>query len=250
MYKHETFPRAPVTEALIDLRAGPGDEKTLDQLESLTQKLSPRFPIKENRFEIQYQLTVKKEGTGAESEAKSKQIGYVMFSESRDRAVQVRLNGFAFSKMRPYESWENLRDEARDLWIAYQNEVTPRKIDRLSVRFINRIELPLPISAFQDYILTGPQIAPTLPQGPNEFFFRIVVPNPAYDRMAATITSTIERPEQDGRVLPYIFDIDAFASVDLDPSSDVIWSAFEKLREYKNTIFFLSITEKARELFR
>ena len=250
MYEHETFPNAPITEALVDVRVTFGGDIRLEQLDKLSERFLERFPTKEKQITHQYALKVEDAAGSAESHATSRTLGYVLFSEKRDKAVQLRVNGFAFSKMKPYESWRSLRDEAREHWKTYCETMKPSRAVRLAVRYINRIELPLPISEFQEYVLTGPQIADGIPQGLLEFFFRVVIPNPDDDQMRATVTSTMEKPEQGGKTLPYIFDVDAFTPVDLDPTGDEIWPTLEKLRDYKNLIFFLSTTEKAKELFR
>ena len=250
MFKHETFPNTPITEALIDVRVTFESAVKLDQLEKLSEQFSTRFPIKKTKIAHEYALKLQDAAGGSESHAKSKILGYVLFTENRDKAVQLRVDGFAFSKLKPYESWSALCDEAREHWETYRGELGPSRIARLAVRYINRIELSLPITEFQDYVLTGPQIADNIPQGLAEFFFRVVVPNPDDVQMRATITSTMEKLEQDNKVLPYIFDIDAFTPVDLDPTDEEIWVAFERLREYKNLIFFNSMTEKAKEMFR
>lgn len=250
MFKHETFPNAPITEALIDVRVTFESAVKLDQLEKLSEQFSTRFPIKETQIAHEYAVRVQDAAGGVESHAKSKILGYVRFTENRDKAIQLSVNGFAFSKLKPYESWPALRDEAREHWETYRGELGPSRIARLAVRYINRIELSLPITEFQDYILTCPQIAEDIPQGLAEFFFRVVVPNPDDEQMRATIISTIEKLEQDNKVLPYIFDIDASMPVDLDPTDDEIWPVFERLRDYKNLIFFNSMTEKAKEMFR
>ncbi len=250
MFKHETFPNAPITEALIDVRVTFESAVKLDQLEKLSEQFSTRFPIKKTQIAHEYAVKVTDTAGGAESHTKSEILGYVRFTENRDKAVQLRVDGFAFSKLKPYESWSALRDEAREHWETYRGELGPSRIARLAVRYINRIELSLPITKFQDYVLTGPQIADDVPQGLAEFFFRVVVPNPDDEQMRAIITSTMEKLEQDNKVLPYIFDIDAFMPVDFDPTDEEVWSAFDRLRDYKNLIFFNSTTEKAKEMFR
>lgn len=253
MYKHETFPNAPITEALIDLRVtfGSGDQSDrLARLEQLAKGLSDLFPNIEKRMEHQYAFKVEDSAGTAETHARSRQSGFVGFAEDRKKAVQLRVDGFAFSKMKPYESWSSLRDEACNLWNAYREAMNPSKVVRLAVRYINRIELPLPIAEFQDYILTGPQVADGIPQGLAEFFFRVVIPNTEDPKIQAAVTSTMEKIDKNAKVLPYIFDIDAFTPVELDPTDDAVWSTLHKLRDYKNLIFFLSMTEKAKVLFR
>jgi uncharacterized protein (TIGR04255 family) len=249
-FKHETFPNAPITEALIDLRATFGGEVDLEQLEALAGEFAKKFPVKEPRIEHSYELKVEGDTGDAETHARSKRIGYVLFSEDRGKAIQLRVNGFSFSKMKPYEDWISLRDEAQKHWEIYRDTMKPNRVARLAVRYINRIEIPLPIDEFENYILTGPNIAEGVPQGVNEFFFRLVIPSQEDARIQAVVTSTIEKPSENGETLPYIFDIDAFTPTDLDPTSKGVWATLEKLRDYKNLIFFKSTTDKAKELFR
>ena len=250
MYTHETFPNAPLTEAMIDLRVTYKSDVHLDQLQQLSERCSESFPVKNTLIAHELAMKIWDATGSAESRATSKKLGYLQFTKNRDRAIQLRADGFAFSKLKPYESWSSLCADAHTHWDTYREVMSPTRIVRLAVRYINRIELELPITDFQDYIRTVPQIADGIPQGLTEFFFRVVVPNPDDDQIQAIITSTIEKPEQDRKTLPYIFDIDAFTPVDLDPSDEKLWPTLEKLRDFKNLIFFLSTTEKAKELFR
>ena len=249
MYKHETFPRAPITEALIDIRVSPPEDISFDQLEQFAAAVSERFPTKEERF---YQKAGIKLEMGAPVEViedTREKTGFILFSESRDKAVQARRDGFTLSKLKPYESWDALRGEARELWALYRELVAPGKVVRLAARYINRIEIPLPMSDFKDYILTGPEIAPGIPQAIAEMFFRVVIPKPEIEA-TAIINSIMEKPTEDGTILPYILDIDVIKKIEIESASEKIWDLFEDIRNYKNDIFFNSITERAKKMFR
>jgi uncharacterized protein (TIGR04255 family) len=110
------------------------------------------------------------------------------------------------------------------------------------------LELPLPFKDFKEYILTTPEISPALPQGLKTFFMRLEIPHESYQAVAI-ITETMEAPSSTLR-LPVILDIDVIRETTVSPSSSEIWQVFEQLRDFKNEIFFNSITEKAKELFR
>ena len=69
MFKHETFPNAPITEALIDVRVTFERAVKLDQLEKLSEQLSKRFPIKETQIAHEYALKVQDAAGGVESPA-------------------------------------------------------------------------------------------------------------------------------------------------------------------------------------
>ena len=68
---------------------------------------------------------------------------------------------------------------------------SPKKVIRLGLRYINRIEIPLPMRDFKDYILTVPEIAPGVPQGLERFFMRLVIPSDEAQAVAV-VTQSME----------------------------------------------------------
>lgn len=122
-------------------------------------------------------------------------------------------------------------------------------IVRLAVRYINRIELPLPFGDFREFVRTAPDIAPELPQSLSALFFRVEIPEPG-KTFSATITEAMEPITEASTHLPLIFDIDVVDQRSVEASSPLIWDAFERMRQYKNELFFRSMTARALELFR
>lgn len=249
MVDHETFRNAPITEALLDIQVSLPEDSDLSSLDLFSEKMTEEFPIKEPRTLYGGGMEFKGDSPPTYIDPTVEQVGYIYKSEGHNKVAQARLNGFALSILKPYDSWSIFRDEARNLWQLYNDLIRPKTINRIAVRYINRIEIPLPIEDFRDYILTSPELAPGVPQSIIEFFYRVAVPD-SDSKAIAIIMSTIERPKKDQKFLPYIFDIDAFLTTKLDPGSEEIWEMFEALRNYKNRIFFKSITEKTAELFR
>jgi uncharacterized protein (TIGR04255 family) len=179
----------------------------------------------------------------------SKQIGYKYVSQDGKQVVQARLNGFAFSRLKPYESWKEFRAEAMELWGHYSKIAQPERITRVGLRYINRIEIPLPLDDFADYILTRPEIPKGVPQGISQFFMQLALPVPETQGMVV-INQTIEKVPEDAKTLPLIFDIDAYKEGDIAVDSGGLDSLLSSLRELKNQVFFTSLTERAKELFR
>ena len=46
----------------------------------------------------------------------------------------------------------------------------------MALRYINRINIPLPFTDFKQYLRTTPEIARELPQGLSTFLMRLVIP--------------------------------------------------------------------------
>jgi uncharacterized protein (TIGR04255 family) len=77
---------------------------------------------------------------------------------------------------------------------------------------------------------------------------RMEIPEPSLPAHVI-LTQTIEEVTA-AKKLPLIFDIDVFQAGLFDAKSDEIWTILEGLRNLKNDIFFKSLTDKAKDLFR
>lgn len=246
MNVYPTFSKAPITEAILDIQVELPTEINLDKLSSFHGFVKSRFPEKQERRILIANLQISSDKS---TEIQTPKIdGYLFRSSNDNKIVQCRFDGFSFNKLKPYENWELFQSEAIEHWELYCKIVNPIKVKRLALRYINKIEIPLPFSDFKEYVLTIPEIAPHIPQALLNFFMRLVIPNPVIESIAI-ITETMEKPINN--VLPLIFDIDVSKNVNYEfQETKKWWSDFEKLRNFKNEIFFRSLTDKARELFK
>ncbi len=248
MNKHVVFPHAPIKEALLDIRVELPKQTSLNDLQSIYDSIKERFSEKQQKISYEDGFKMSANGTMETLPTSGKHDGYLFRCANENKIVQSRLDGFTFNKLKPYEDWKNFRDEAHSLWDKYFEIAKPVKIIRLGLRYINEIEISLPMKNFKEYILTIPAIAPNLPQALSGFFMQLTVPN--HDIGAeAIITETIKKPTANNK-LPFIFDIDVFQNTAYNENKSEIWDEFEKLRAFKNDIFFNSITEKTKELFK
>jgi uncharacterized protein (TIGR04255 family) len=244
--KWTRFPNAPIKEAILDVRVELPPEITLDQLLRFQGAIRERYPQKRERKRWQATLGFTESGLQTPV-SKGGPDGFLFSSEDGLNIVQARLDGYTFNRLQPYQEWKLFRDEAKRLWEHYLQIATPTAVKRLALRYINRIGLPVPFNDFKEYMLTTPEIAPALPQGLKTFFMRLEIPHDSYHAVAL-ITQTIEPPSNG--LLPLIFDIDVVRQATISPGSGEIWDAFELLREFKNEIFFNTVTDKAKELFK
>lgn len=243
----ERFPKAPITEALLDARVTFSSPVEPARLEAFHDVIRNDYPGKQQRVKWHGQIQLAQE---AVQQAVSRAAeGFMFKSADGQRLVQVRRDGFTFNWLKPYDTWNAFRDEARRHWERYRDTFRPEAVTRLGLRYINRIALPLPFDDFRDFVKTAPDIAHGMPQSVSALFMRLEIPDPKRALMAI-ITETIEAPIEDGKKVPLIFDIDIVRSATFEPASPAMWETFEQMREYKNEIFFASVTERAKEMFR
>ena len=250
MAEYEVFQNPPITEAIIDIRTILPDDISLNDLEKLHDRVKDRFPQKEEMkfFSGKMKLPDKHDSGFDFINNDSRTLGYLFKSEKGSTVVQFRLDGFTFNKLKPYQNWEIFSGQGRDLWNLYLETTKPSQIQRIGVRYINHILLPLPFDDFDEYILTNPKIAPDLPQGLFSFFMRFEIPHPEMG-FNAIVTQTMEPPNEERR-LPFVYDIDVFKMEDYTKNPDKIWDDLTDLKKFENDIFFKSITDKTKELFK
>ena len=242
----QVFSNAPITEALLDIRVELPKEITLKEIELYHEHVKDRYPDKNERKSFRGGIIISVNGSEA-IQPSGGPDGFLFKSANKEKIVQARLDGFTFNKLKPYEKWETMLAEAKELWKIYHGIFKPQRITRIALRYINLIEIPMPFRNLNEYLLTKPELAPGLPQTYDRMFMQIVVPN-ALLEANAIITQSIERPKENK--LPYIFDIDAFKEYNYTIKESDMWRDFENLRQYKNEIFFNSITDKTKEMFK
>ncbi len=240
------FPNAPLVEAVLDIYVKLPVEFTINNLETFHEYVKDTFPEKLPRVLHALNFNISSEGI-ASSSSSGGPDGYLFKSTAENKIAQARKDGFSFNKLKPYQNWKTFRTEARKLWNLYFKIAKPLEITRIALRYINRIEIPLPINDFKDYILTNPELAPKLPQELESFFMQLVISKPDISAKARII-QTVESPINNN--LPLIFDINVFHEAKFIGNKSEIWEEFEKLHVFKNDIFFDSLTKKAKELFK
>lgn len=239
---------APIKEAVIDLRVALKEEIEVEKLDSAYSSISKCYPKKETllsgKFGFQFE-----EGKPVSTTVDGKQIGYRYTSEDGKYVVLFRIDGFTLSRMEPYTTWEDLRDEAAKLWDIYQRVANVETVSRVATRYINVMYVPIgALKDFGDYLTCPPEIPEALPQGVSSFLSRIVFHDPAGSAQCI-LTQALEGVNVETQLVPIVIDIDVFIERPFPVTDKQYWQELDDLRYFKNKVFFESITEKAEALF-
>ena len=246
----EQFKNPPVQEALLDIQVTLPAETTLNVLRKFQAGLEARFPERQERISLQQGFQISGAGDSQAITSSRSVDGYWFVAKADGKIVQARRDGFTFNKLRPYSNWDTFSAEAKELWQRYVEIAKPANVRRIGLRYLNRIEIPLPFRDFREFCLLFPDLPPKIPQALTEFFLRFAVPVESVPAAAASVTLTFEPPQQ-AATLPLILDIDAFQSFEmLSPDTEEIWKRLAVLRGLKNDIFDASLTDKTKAMFR
>ena len=238
---------APITEAIIDFRIKPPSDIQVSEFSSLTKILQDQYPkVKDIRkFEGRFDFSIKK-GKALKPSLEETPLGYRYESDDGKNIVQFKIDGLTFSRLKPYTCWDDIFAEAKTLWNLYITKIPTTSVMRVATRYINHIEIPLPID-FSEYLLAPPNVPNDIPQFITNFLTRIVVYDTDLD-ISVNVTQALGKSSKKNYAA-IILDIDAYKQCELDINSEDIWPIFKQLHDMKNQIFFGSITEKTAGLF-
>ncbi len=235
---------APIKEALIDIQVALPEKGSMEALLSLYESFKDDYPDMKalHRGEFGFQLNG---GESAQTTMGHSVIGYRFASSDGTQVVQFRNDGFTFSRLEPYQDWEQMRDEAIKLWEIYINSASPMLITRVATRFINVFTLPYG-SDLNSYLKAPPVIPEGLNNEVGGFFTRIEIHEPTIGARGL-ITQTLEKSPEDQASI--VLDIDVFKLGRYEIGEKGYLECLENLHDYKNDIFFKSLTDTAMELF-
>jgi uncharacterized protein (TIGR04255 family) len=238
------YPRAPITEAVIDFRVARQNAMSVDGLVPLTTRLAGDYPVIEQRRNATAMVDTWSQVPPRLDVAP---VGFTARSADGLWIYNAQPDGVSISRLAPYTRWSDLRERAKFVWDAYISLNAPLAISRLGLRFINKIVFSERRVELVDQFYTRVEIAQDMPGTMSHFFFQTQIVQSDIN-CVAVINSTAEHRNPAANV-SIILDIDLFTVSNEGIHFDNAWDKLEVMRRRKNVIFEACITEKTRGLF-
>lgn len=242
LYQHP-----PVVEALVDIKC---DFARPPQLETLGATAPIAGALAWNRNKIVAGTLTFDPREVSSAKSIETLVGY-RFSDAEGRRIaQCRVDGFTFSRLRPYEQWELWRDDARAWWDRYQLATSPQMVSRIAFRYINQLEFRWSAGQrLRDFLNVYPEMPSAVPGNMAGFMMRLELPQPQIPGGMLVLTVARAAPAVAGNIA-IILDLDLFAEkLRLAPDPEQIWAMLERLHHEENRLFESLVTAKARESF-
>jgi len=244
MARKRHLDKAPIREALIDIQFEP--PLAMETLHAFVDAVKAGFTDVTTVWEqaLGFELMP---GTAVRAHnSPSSAVGFRLSGERR--VLIARTTSFTYSRLPPYEDWEDLRKAAKELWDRFLEVGKPETVTRTAVRYINVLPLPMKNEEFSVFLTASPTVPAKLPQGLASFLQRVVMVDSEAKRHAIVTQALEESRPVDGRI-QVILDIDAIRAKTMGSGEAGVWDSLDNLREFKNDIFFEHITEPTAELF-
>ena len=239
-----TLTKAPVREALIDIQFE--QQIPNDVIHTFNELAQTRFDSSTPLWQTFFGISLTPDGPDHNPPSKTA-IGVRLEKKSPPHVLQCRTHGFTFSRLPPYDSWDDLRMAAKAEWDQFVELAPNLTINRIAVRYINELKIPLPFKDFTEYLSCPPEVPDGLPQAVSSFLQRVVIPDPV-NNCTSIITQALNDAGVTPETITVLLDIDVFRTLVVDSTnSELIWNGLGELRKIKNDMFFGHITDEMVE---
>jgi uncharacterized protein (TIGR04255 family) len=248
---NQKFPildRSPSIEAVIHWQANPSKVLDPTTLETELVRRLPNYPICEPQHGIEIAF-----GTpdGSSEVSHRTQWNGFRIQDEKHHVAQFTPVGAVFSRLEPYETWESFQSEAMRFWDIFLEIAMPITIQRLGVRYINRISLKSGEKPSK-YLQITPSALADLELPTESFFYQDTYQIPGYPYHVNWVRTV--QPQQTSSVVDQnqalIVDIDVFTTTELIASDrESLIKHLQEMRWIKNKIFFSCITQTAAAQF-
>jgi uncharacterized protein (TIGR04255 family) len=243
------YANPPVVEALVEFFFN-GSHWAPTTPGLFYSEVKSDFPAESALDQFELDVTVTSAQAGARVSRGEQRSRFLSADELQ--MVQVARNLLVFNQMRPshevtYPHFEDWRPVVMRMLDTYRAAARPAAIERLGMRYINRVVIPHTGFRMEEYFRLYPEIPATLGGTHHDFLMRVAIPplHPDHQLIVTFGSAPTEEPGTTAHLLD-LYDIlhlqetESFEAVQqrLDEAHGNIVQAFE-----------CSITDRARELF-
>ncbi|WP_280434315.1 TIGR04255 family protein [Nocardia carnea] len=186
--------------------------------------------------------------TDGGTELKFGQIAERFIYETADqsRRLVASPESVSVNALPPYEQWPSLKERFEHAIEIFTETVGVFEASKLSLRYINRIEIPSRALKTEDYFNIS-VVATHQPEAwLTNFALRSESVNPENN---VRTTYTFATQNEPGDCSPFILDIEVTAHVEPNVTVDKMLTIIDELHSIENNEFESSITDQTRELF-
>ncbi|GIX47870.1 MAG: TIGR04255 family protein [Candidatus Tectimicrobiota bacterium] len=233
----------PIIEAVCDFRPTQDTQWDLTVPGLFYERVKDAFPHREQRVVQEFELT---QGMQVLQQQIRSSERVLMFSEDRKTLIQLGPRLVVINILKPYNTWEGFKKYIEKAWSSLQEVVEVRGLERIGLRYINRIEFTTQDVNLKEYFEFYPFIGKRLPQ---ELAFFIAGAEFPYDGGRDRCRVQLSQGIGDEGKKAIILDLDYFLarSRGVEVSAALNW--VEEAHTRVEEIFEGCITDKLRAMF-
>jgi uncharacterized protein (TIGR04255 family) len=234
----------PIQEALVEFHTGPGQDWDPTILGKLHEKVKAAYPGKPRQQKL-FQASIRAADGQPSGISVQEGIGrFQLVDADGHRIISLGPDVLSVNVLKPYDGWEHFKPRIEAALRAYVEVSGADKVNRIGVRYVNKIVVPASNIPLPQYFLVGPSMPPGLPSTVAGFLNRAEHVFPDGVKLILTFASIEAVPGTSALLL----DIDViWEGTPLDMAAAL--NMVEDLHDREGVAFEALITEKTREVF-
>jgi len=234
----------PIVEALCEFRFEPGGTWDMAIPGLVYGKVRDRFPKRRQARAVEVGVA---EGRGGVEHQVVTTDRMQFLREDEKALIQVGPNLLAVNHLKPYPTWQEFLPLIRQGLDAYLEIANPKSIQRVELRYINRIEIPGQRIQLEDYFEFRPFIGPNLPQNFGPFIVGVQFPyEDSRDMLRLqAANAAAETPD----IVAIMLDLDYFLAQPGGVSKEQVFEWMEVAHGRVEEAFEACITDRLRQMF-
>jgi uncharacterized protein (TIGR04255 family) len=232
---------APIAEAVIHWQARASASIFNPELAQILKSRLPDYPNCRPQHKLELEAEFAAEGTASQC-ARDSLDGFRLTRADQSHIVQFKRDGIVFSRLPPYESWKVFLDEGWRIWRLFVELAEPTEVQRLGVRFINRIPVRQ-LTEVPEWLSCPPDCLEAIGLPTSGFLYESRHTVPGYP-FHVNVVRTIQVPSPSrSEEFGLIVDIDVGTSHSLPCQDDIVRNSLEQMHWLKNRVFFSLLTQ-------
>jgi uncharacterized protein (TIGR04255 family) len=243
--KRLRFKNPPIVEAVIFFEVAALPASAIDDFQSSSEAMrTVGYELPETV--TKHELEIKFEGAVPSFGGKGSSAHGLKFKRADGLyAVQFNRDGFVFSRLERYDTWEEFRFECTKIWRIYSAVSGVADVKSYGVRYINKIYIPLGEDS-EEYVRIFPKLPDGIPPVILDCFMRLGLPieEPRGKLVHQQILLPPDKPGYSSVLIDNDF---RFPALGLRMSE--VWEQLEQVRYVKDYYFDQFLTKKMKDTF-
>lgn len=237
----QKYAAPPITEAVIEIRFAPIERQ---EMEAFAKKVSDRYPSRADQVRKRIQVEIATETIETEADELIR-----LATEDETKVVLLGATSIGVSRLAPYAGWPELLERFEADWSDLKRVVGYRKIERVAVRYVNRIDLPTDDSGrveherFINLHINLPHDFPDLTNYLMAMDFDLADAECSCHVISGPVPSAVIGSAS------FLLDMDVWRTSSLPQKDAAILDLLRIMRDKKNYLFETFVTDMSRELF-
>lgn len=249
MISRRQYNNPPIVEALVEIHFSPSQEWNPTIPHAFYKSVQHRYSGKpRDRMELMAKIHKEDIAKPVSVQAAEKLDRVQYPDENETSIVAIGQDILSVHVLKPYPGWEDFFERIKEAGNAYINAANPAGVKAVSVRYINKIDIPCRDSMkLQDYFTAPPALPSESPLYMSNFLTRI---ESIYKDSPIRMVQTFGTADSDEGSYGFLLDFELTCDWPNKPlPCSQAMEVVETMRDLERDAFEIFITDASREVF-